>query len=102
MPGREPRILQSAWEDLEDIADHLARVSGECVAEEATDATLDTIEPLTSTPLLGSLHHDPVLQQLGYCKLICGRYVCVYRKVEDAPVAYRMFHERRDFAWRLG
>lgn len=101
MSGREPRILQSAWEDLAEIADYLVRVSGERVAEETTDEILDTIELLASTPLLGSLHHDPVLQRLGYRKLICGRYICVYRMVDDVPVVYRVFHERQNYAWRL-
>lgn len=101
MSGREPRILQSAWEDLADIADYLVRVSGERVAEETTDEILDTIELLASTPLLGSLHHDSVLQRLGYRKLICGRYICVYRMVDDVPVVYRVFHERQNYAWRL-
>ena len=101
MSGREPRILQSAWEDLAEIADYLVRVSGERVAEETTDEILDTIELLAPTPLLGSLHHDPVLQRLGYRKLICGRYICVYRMVDDVPVVYRVFHERQNYAWRL-
>lgn len=101
MSGREPRILQSAWEDLADIADYLVRVSGERVAEETTDEILDTIELLASTPLLGPLHHDPVLQQLGYRKLICGRYLCVYRVIDDTPVVYRVFYGRQDYAWRL-
>ena len=101
MPGHEPRILQSAWDDLAEIADYLARVSGERVAEETTDAILNTIELLGSAPYLGPLHHDPVLQRLGYRKLVCGKYVCVYRVVDETPVVYRVFHGRQNYAWRL-
>lgn len=61
MPSREPRILQSAWDDLAEIADYLVRVSGERTAEDTTDAILDTIELLGATPFLGPLHHDRVL-----------------------------------------
>lgn len=101
MPGREPRILQSAWKALADIADYLVRVSGERVAKETTDEILDMIQLLAVTPLLGPLHHDPVLQRLRYRKLICGGYLCVYRMIDDAPVVYRVFHERRNYAWCL-
>lgn len=101
MPGREPRILQSAWDDLAEIADYLVRVSGERTAEDTTDAILDTIELLGATPFLGPLHHDRVLQRLGYRKLVCGKYVCVYRIVDDTPVVYRVFHGRQNYAWRL-
>ena len=101
MSGREPRILQSAWNDLAEIADYLMRASGERIAEETTDAILDTIELLGATPFLGPLHHDRVLQQLGYRKLVCGKYVCVYRIVDDIPVVYRVFHGRQHYAWRL-
>lgn len=101
MSGREPRILQSAWNDLAEIADYLMRASGERIAEETTDAILDTIELLGATPFLGPLHHDRVLQQLGYRKLVCGKYVCVYRIVDDIPVVYRVFHGRQNYAWRL-
>lgn len=101
MPGREPRILQSAWDDLAEIADYLVRASGERAAEETTDAILDTIELLGATPFLGPLHHDRVLQQLGYRKLVCGKYLCVYRIVDDTPVVYRVFHGRQNYAWRL-
>lgn len=101
MPSREPRILQSAWDDLAEIADYLVRVSGERTAEDTTDAILDTIELLGATPFLGPLHHDRVLQQLGYRKLVCGKYVCVYRIVDDIPVVYRVFHGRQNYAWRL-
>lgn len=77
------------------------RASGERIAEETTDAILDTIELLGATPFLGPLHHDRVLQQLGYRKLVCGKYVCVYRIVDDIPVVYRVFHGRQNYAWRL-
>lgn len=101
MSGREPRILQFAWNDLAGIADYLMRASGERTAEETTDAILDTIELLGATPFLGPLHHDRVLQQHGYRKLVCGKYVCVYRIVGDIPVVYRVFHGRQNYAWRL-
>lgn len=98
---REPRILRSAWEDLAEIADHLAYVSGARTAEETADAILDTIGLLCSMPYLGPLHHDSVLQRPGYCKLARGTYVCACRVIYNVPTVYRAFHERQNYAWRL-
>lgn len=101
MSGHEQRILQSAWDDLAEIADYTVRVSGERTAEEVTGAILDTIELLCPTPYLGPIHHDPVLQRLGYCELMCGKYACVYRAINDAPAVNRVFHGRQNYVWRL-
>lgn len=101
MPGREPRILQAAWEDISSIADYLMQSASVRTAEETTDDILGTIELLGSMPYLGPLHHDPVLQKMGYRKLICGSYLCVYRIIDDAPTVYRVFHTHQDYTWRM-
>lgn len=102
MPTRKPQILQSTWEDVAEIANCLVHVSGERAAEKTTDAILDTIELLGTMPYLGSLHHDPVLQRLGYRKLVCGAYVCVYRMVDGVPMVHRVYNEWQAYSWRLG
>lgn len=101
MPGREPRILQAAWENISSIADYLMQNASVRTAEETTDAILGTIELLGSMPYLGPLHHDPVLQKMGYRKLICGSYLCVYRIIDDVPTVYRVFHTHQDYTWRM-
>ena len=92
-----PRILSSAVEDISQIADHHLRRVGPNSAEAVTDRLLDTIALLGGAPFLGALHHDPVLQSMGYRKLVCGRYVCVYRIVDDVPTVYRVFHESQSY-----
>ena len=92
-----PRILASALEDISAIADYHLRQVGPSSAEAVTDKLLDSIALLGATPYLGPLHHDRVLQSMGYRKLVCGRYVCVYRLVDDVPTVYRVFHESRDY-----
>ena len=96
----EPRILSSAVEDISQIADHRLRHVGPNSAEAVTDKLLDTIALLGDAPFLGPLHHDPVLQSMGFRKLVCGQYVCVYRIVDDVPTVYRVFHESQNYpAW---
>lgn len=95
-----PRLLSSAWEDLSDIADYQISYAGPDAAEAVTDGVLDTIALLETMPLLGPLHHDPVLQVQGYRKLLCGQYVCVYRVLDGVPTVYRIFYSRRDCVWR--
>ena len=92
-----PRILASTLDDLSAIADYHLRVVGPNSAEAVTDRILDSIRLLGSTPYLGPLHQDPVLQSMGYRKLICGRYICVYRLVDDVPTVYRIFHGSQNY-----
>lgn len=92
-----PRILSSAVEDISQIADHHLRRVGPNSAEAVTDRLLDAIALLGNAPFLGALHHDPVLQSMGYRKLVCGQYVCVYRIVDDVPTVYRVFHESQNY-----
>ena len=97
-----PRILPSAVEDLSAIADHHLRRVGPASARSVTDAILDSIALLGDQPSLGPLYHDEVLQSRGYRKLVCGRYVCVYRVVGGTPVVYRIFHGSRDYVREVG
>ncbi len=100
-----PRILPAAYEDILNIADYRIREVGPNSAEAITNRLLDTIDLLEETPLIGPLHHDPVLQSMGYRKLLCGHYVCIYRIVDGAPIVYRVFHESQnytaDFLWEM-
>lgn len=100
-----PRILPAAYEDILNIADHRIREVGPNSAEAITNRLLDTIDLLEETPLIGPLHHDPALQSMGYRKLLCGQYVCIYRIVDNIPIVYRVFHESQnyttDFLWKM-
>lgn len=92
-----PRILASALEDISAIADYHLRRVGPGSAESVADKLLDSIALLGTTPYLGPLHHDSVLQSMGYRKLACGHYVCAYRLIDEVPTVYRVFHEPRDY-----
>lgn len=100
-----PKILPAAYEDILNIADYRMREVGPNSAEEITNRLLDTIDLLEEIPLIGPLHHDPALQSMGYRKLLCGQYVCIYRIVDGTPFVYRVFHESQnytvDFLWEM-
>lgn len=90
-------ILPSAWQDLNSIADYHLRMVGAASAERITDRILDTLESLEAFPLMGSLHSDSVLAQMEYRKVICGKYVCVYRLIETTVYVYRIVPGAADY-----
>lgn len=98
----KPVILASAWEDIEDIAEYHLRRVGPQSAAKVTDSLLDTIELLETMPFLGPVHDDPVLQLMGFRKLLCRPYVCIYRIIDNIPTVYDVFHERRDYPSDFG
>jgi plasmid stabilization system protein ParE len=90
-------ILTPAYEDINRIAEyHLSEV-GPLSAEKITDKLLDTIALLGENPFLAPEHQDPLLKDLGYRKLICGQYICLYRVVEKAIYVYRIVHASTDY-----
>ncbi len=62
---------------------------------------LDTMGLLEENPLLGPLHHDADLRRLGYRKLFCDEYVCIYSVVEGRAVVLRVFHGSEFYKIRL-
>ena len=86
------KVLASAWDDIAAIADYHLRASGADSAQRVTERLLDGIDLLATMPLLGPIHHDPVLAGMGYRKLILGKYLVVYRVVDGTPTVYRVFY----------
>ena len=70
---------------------------GPASAAKITDAILDTVEALGNYPYMGTLHPDPVLANKDYRKVLCGKYVCVYRVVEPDVFVYRIVHGATDY-----
>lgn len=82
----------AAIRNIDEIAEyHLDRV-GPKSAEKITHKLLHSIQRLEEFPLSGPIHHDPFLAERGYRKLICGKYVAVYKRINDAIYIYGIFH----------
>lgn len=101
MPKHNMLIQQSAWEDIRQIAKYKIKAFGPKSAENFMKKILDTMRLLEETPLLGPLHHDSDLRRLGYRKLFCGEYICIYKVVEDRAVALRIFHGSESYKLRI-
>lgn len=91
---QENRIefLPSAWQDLGEIADRRLQSSDPTSAEQITTGILNAIEGLSRFPTIGSPHPDPVLARNGYRKLVCRKYVVIYRAIGSTVYLYRIVH----------
>ena len=101
MPKHNMLIQQSAWEDIRQIARYKIKAVDPESAESFMKKILDTMRLLEETPLLGPLHHDSDLRRLGYRKLFCGEYICIYKVVEDRAVVLRVFHGSESYKLRI-
>lgn len=90
-------LLSPAWRDLDRISDLHMLLAETKFAEEITDKLLDTIALLAEQPYMGALHPDPFLAQHQYRKLICGKYVCVYKVIGQTVYVYRIVDGRTDY-----
>ncbi|WP_420828430.1 type II toxin-antitoxin system RelE/ParE family toxin [Dehalobacterium formicoaceticum] len=79
------------------MADYHLLAAGSVSAEKITYRLLDSIVKLGEYLLLGTEHSDPVLQEKGYRKLVCGEYICVYRLIDDTIYVYRIVHGTTDY-----
>ena len=97
MPDTQLMILTPAWQDIDRISDLHLMLVGPKSAEEITDKLLDTIALLAEQPYMGALHPDPLLAGHQYRKLICGKYVCVYKVIGQTVYVYRIVDGRTDY-----
>ena len=97
MPDTQLVILTPAWQDIDRISDLHLMLVGPKSAEEITDKLLDTIALLAEQPYMGALHPDPFLAEHQYRKLICGKYVCIYKVIDQTVYVYRIVDGRTDY-----
>jgi toxin ParE1/3/4 len=83
-------ILAPAWRELEEIADYHLQAVGPLSAKRITDRILDALEQLKDFPLSCPLLSDPQLHDQGYRMLVCERYICVYRLIENVVFVYHI------------
>lgn len=97
MPDKQLVILTPAWQDIDRISDLHLMLVGSKSAEEITDKLLDTIALLAEQPYMGALHPDPFLAGHQYRKMICGKYVCIYKVIDQTVYVYRIVDGRTDY-----
>lgn len=89
-------LSELALDDLQQLDELYARSGG--TGHEPSGLVLAAAEHLASFPLMGAIHHDAVLAQRGFRKLLAGNYVAVYRVDGRRVVIYRVFDQRSNYA----
>lgn len=71
---------------------------GAASTRKITDAIVDYADNLSSFPLLGRSHPDPVLAEKGYRSLtVSSPYVCIYKVFPDGIFIYRIVNGTTDY-----
>ena len=97
MPKFKAVILTPASSDIDQIADYYLLMVGPLSAEKITDKLLDAILRLEDFPLSGTEHPDPELHKLGFRKIMCGDYACIYKIIDKNVYIYRVVHSAADY-----
>jgi plasmid stabilization system protein ParE len=77
---------------LEENAEIYLRLVGPNSARNSTDLIYDTLARLKPLPLFGHSLKDRELQTIGYCYIIEGKYICIYRMLADTVYVYHIVH----------
>jgi len=90
-------ILIHAQRELEEIADIYFQLVGAESAIKITDTILDALEKLQTFPLMGTLSRDKELQQKGFRILVVGKYLCIYKVIEQTIYVYHIVYGATDY-----
>ncbi len=90
-------LLPSAWEDLKQIEDYYCLEFGVESSLKVSDAILDSVERLGEFQDSGSKTPDPWLNAQGYRMVVCGKFVSIYRKVENTVFIYHIANTQTEY-----
>lgn len=90
-------LLPTAWEDLKQIEDYYCIEFGVGSALKVSDAILDSLERLENYPDSGSLTPDKWLNQQGYRMVVCGKFVSIYRRIDNIVFVYHIANTQTEY-----
>ena len=90
-------ILTPAQRELEEIALVHLELVGPVSAGNITDKIFGSLERLKSYPLSGALPRDRQTREAGYRYVFSGKYVCIYRLIENTVFIYHIVHGATDY-----
>ena len=90
-------ILEPAQKELAEIAQLYLNLAGPASAAKIVNEILNTLQRLEQFPLSGHVPRDRFLRQSGYRLVIVGKYICVYRCIDDEALVYHITHGARDY-----
>ena len=85
-------ILEPAQRELEEIALLHLNLSGPNSARNITNLLFDKLERLEQFPLSGHIPKDKWLARENYRYVIAGKYIAVYRLIENTVYVYHIAH----------
>jgi len=85
-------LLPAAWHDIEEISDYLIGKNVHAAAW-IIDLLLTEMGKLTIMPYF----RDEELRRHGYRALVCGKYLCIYKIVDDTVFIYHVVHGARNY-----
>ena len=77
------KLLSPAWLDLDALADYHMLKVGPDSARKITDKILSALERLESFPMSCPMVPYRELAEQGYRMLVCGKYVCIYKLIDN-------------------
>jgi plasmid stabilization system protein ParE len=93
----ELELLTPAQCELEEIGRVHLEIVGPLSARKITDRIYSALEKLKTFPDLGIACRDKNLAAAGYRMLICGNYLCFYRKTDNIVFVYHIVDGRTDY-----
>lgn len=90
-------ILQSAWEDLKQIADYYLVEFDEGTALKVSNSILDVIERLEDFPDSGSRTPDDWLNEQVCHMVICKKHVAIYKVIDTSVFIYHIANIQTEY-----
>ncbi len=85
-------ILEPAQRELEEITQLHLNLAEPDSARKITDLIFDTLSRPEIFPLSGHILQDRDWRNSGYRFVIAGKYICVYRLIEETVFVYHIAH----------
>ena len=93
----ELELLTPAQRELEEIGRAHLELVGSLSARKITDRIYSSLEKLKMFPDIGISCRDRQLAAAGYRMLICGNYLCFYRKTGNIVFIFHIVDGRTDY-----
>ena len=99
MPDEKYKVelLSPGQNELEELAFIHFSLSGPGSAKNFTDKIFSALENLKTNPEIGLMCRDKQLRIANYRMLICGKYLCFYRKIGKIIYIYHIVDGRTDY-----
>jgi len=89
-------ILPAAWDDLRNIGEYIAQ-DDVAAAGRVVGKLIASLRRLEQFPLSAPTVSDAEMSEQGYRALVCDKYLCFYRLVDETVFVYHISHGARNY-----